>query len=186
VGKGTGLGLATVFGIVRQNMGFINVYSEPGQGTTFRIYLPQIVVDDTAEQASDAEEEAPKGAGTIFLVEDEEQVRVVTQKMLEGLGYTVIVAADPKEALHLCQGMTAAPDLLLTDVIMPEMSGRELCDTLTAQWPGLRTVFMSGYTADLLKPHHILTTDTLFLQKPFIRKELARKVKEAMIGTDRL
>jgi len=186
VGKGTGLGLATVFGIVRQNMGSINVYSEPNQGTTFRIYLPQIVVDDTAEQATDREEEAPKGAGTIFLVEDEEQVRVVTQKMLEGLGYTVIVAAAPKEALSLCQAMNTAPDLLLTDVIMPEMSGRELCDALTAKWPGLRTIFMSGYTADLLAPHHVLTTDTLFLQKPFIRKELARKVKEAMTGKDNL
>ena len=186
VGKGTGLGLATVFGIVRQNMGFINAYSEPGQGTTFRIYLPQIVMDGVAEQATNAEEAVQKGAGTIFLVEDEEQVRTVTQKMLGGLGYTVVVAATPKEALHLSQGMTTTPNLLLTDVIMPEMSGRELGDALTAQWPDLRTIFMSGYTADLLAPHHVLTTGTHFLQKPFTRKELSRKVKEAMIGGNSL
>jgi len=183
VGKGTGLGLATVFGIVQQNKGFINVYSEPGQGTTFRIYLPQLVEDGAARQAEEEKEAVDKGTGTILLVEDEEQVRIMTKRMLEGLGYDVVAATSPQEALSLCQAMATAPDLLLTDVIMPGMSGRELCDTLTAKWPGLRTIFMSGYTADLLAPHHVLAAGTLFLQKPFIRKELARKVKEAMLGT---
>ncbi len=184
VGKGTGLGLATVFGIVQQNKGFINVYSEPGQGTTFRIYLPQLVEDATAGPAEEEQEPVTKGRGTILLVEDEEQVRIMTKRMLEGLGYNIVAAASPQEALSLCRAMTTAPDLLLTDVIMPGMSGRKLCDTLTAKWPTITTIFMSGYTADLLTPHQVLATGSHFLQKPFIRKELARKIKEAMIGKD--
>lgn len=181
MGKGTGLGLATVFGIVRQNKGFINVYSESGQGTTFRIYLPRLEENGGTAQAADEEEVVDRGAGTILLVEDEEQVRLMTQRMLEGLGYGVIVAATPTEALNLCHAMSTAPDLLLTDVIMPGMSGREVCDILTAKWPEIRTVFMSGYTADLLAPHQVLAAGTHFLQKPFIRKDLARKVREAML-----
>jgi len=182
VGKGTGLGLATVFGIVHQNEGFLDVYSEPGQGTTFHLYLPQLVEDNTTKQTKheNGTKEMVKRTGTILLVEDEGQVRMMTQQILEGLGYCVIAAASAQEALPLCRTLPTAPDLLLTDVILPGMSGRKLCDELTAKWPGLRTVFMSGYTNELLTPHQVLTAGTNFLQKPFTRKELARKVQKAM------
>lgn len=181
--KGTGLGLATVFGIVQQNKGFLRVYSEPGQGTTFCIYLPGLGEEGhlSREAAAEEEEAAVRGSETILLVEDEEQVRTLTQRMLEELGYTVVAAASPEEALTLFHNLAALPDLLLTDVIMPGMSGRELHNRLAVSWPGMRAVFISGYTAELLAPHQVLAPGTHFLQKPFGLPELSRNIRAALL-----
>ena len=179
VGKGTGLGLATVYGIVKQGGGFINAYSEPGQGTTFKIYLPRM----TAEGDVPAEtEEAPAAAGTetVLVVEDDELVRGMTRAMLEQMGYTVRVAETPAHALALMEEDDSVVDLLMTDVVMPGMNGKELRDRIAAIRPGIKALFMSGYTANVIVQHGVLDEGVHFIQKPFSMNELAQKIRKAL------
>jgi two-component system, cell cycle sensor histidine kinase and response regulator CckA len=183
VGKGTGLGLATVYGIVRQNEGFIKVYSEPGMGTTFKIYLPRY--DGVAEHTQEAEKERPPGSEheTILLVEDEPMILEVATTMLTHLGYTVLVASKPEEAMRLAEEHSAGIKLLMTDVVMPGMNGREMAKNILSICPGLKCLFMSGYTADIIAHHGVLDEGVFFIQKPFSIDELAEKVREALDST---
>jgi len=180
LGKGTGLGLATVYGIVKQNNGFINVYSEPCHGTSFKIYIPrhagQPVEDRKASTA-----EIPKGRGeTVLLVEDEPAILNMTTKMLERQGYTVLAASAPGEALRLAEEHSGEIHLLMTDVVMPEMNGRDLAQNLFSLHPNLKALFMSGYTANVIAHHGVLDEGVDFIQKPFSVKTLAEKVREVL------
>lgn len=181
-GKGTGLGLATVYGIVRQNAGFINIYSEPGKGTTFKIYLPRHSGAEAASTAG-AKADRPKGGTeTILLVEDEAAVLKLTKIMLERLGYSVIAANSPRAALELADECAGELHLLLVDVVMPEMTGRELAERLGTKFPKLRRLFMSGYTANVIAHHGVLDEGVFFIQKPFSSGSLAAKVREVLDG----
>ncbi|WP_022666100.1 hybrid sensor histidine kinase/response regulator [Desulfospira joergensenii] len=183
VDKGTGLGLATVYGIVRQNNGFINVYSEPGCGTAFKVYLPRH--QTKAEVLPDEVRDHPAGKGheTILLVEDEPAILRMTKMMLERLGYQVIPAKTPGEAIRLAQEFAGKIHLLLTDVIMPEMNGRDLAGSLLSLYPDIKRLFMSGYTANVIAHHGVLDKGVNFIQKPFSRKALAVKVRESLDRT---
>ncbi|MDI9570761.1 MAG: PAS domain S-box protein [Pseudomonadota bacterium] len=219
-GKGTGMGLPTVYGIVRQNNGFINVYSEPGQGAIFRIYLPRCAEKAAAESRVTAEPEGtdkmaePEGADkmgepegtdkmagpegedkmaepegatvrgdkTILIVEDEAMIRDFAQEALEMLGYTVIVAATPDEALRAVDEYHGPIDLLLTDIVLPGMNGRELSDILLARHPTMERLFMSGYAENVITHQGILAPGLHFLQKPFRIQDLAGKVQEVLAG----
>ena len=178
LGKGTGLGLATVYGIVTQNGGAIDVYSEQGQGTTFKIYFPRV----TEEAPREIDEAAPFASGTetVLLVEDDVMVRGMAASMLEEMGYTVLVAETPQDALLLCEKQDTLVDLLLTDVVMPGMSGIELRDRLKAVRPGLKVLFMSGYTSDVIVHHGVLEKGIHFIHKPFSITDLACKIREAL------
>jgi signal transduction histidine kinase/CheY-like chemotaxis protein len=179
VDKGTGLGLATVYGIIKQNDGAINVYSEPGLGTTFKMYLPKIMKEDEiVEKAEEAAEDV--ATETILLVEDEEMVRGMTTAMLETIGYTVLVAETPSDALSMCEKKDISIDLLITDVVMPEMNGNELRDRINAIRPGVKTLFMSGYTSNVIVHHGVLDEEMYFIQKPFTLKDLQKKVHNAL------
>jgi len=179
-GQGTGLGLASVFGIVKQNNGFINVYSEPGQGTAFKIYLPVYVAKSV--EVADKTHNPPieQGNETILLVEDESAILKMITTMLEKLGYTVVSAATPGEAIRLAQEYQGQIDLLMTDVVMPEMNGRELTKNLLSHYPNIKRLFMSGYTADVIAHHGVLDEGVHFIQKPFSRKDLGGKVREVL------
>jgi CheY-like chemotaxis protein len=180
VGKGTGLGLATVYGIVKQNEGFINVYSEPGKGTTFKIYLPRFG-GEVVEPSVEITKKTPKGHGEmVLLVEDEAMILDVGRGMLERLGYTVVTAGTPGEALRQAFAHADAIQLLITDVVMPEMNGRDLAKLITDHKPGLKCLFTSGYTANVIAHHGVLDEGLAFLQKPFSLKDLAFKVREAL------
>lgn len=179
IGEGTGLGLATVYGAVHQNKGFINAYSEPGKGTTFTIHLPRYAdIENTSDQPH--EEQVVGGNETILLVEDETAILDMTTILLERLGYTVVKATTPGEALRLVENMDQKIDLLLTDLIMPEMNGRELADRILALRPEIRFFFMSGYTANIIADQGVLDQGIAFLQKPFTRKELAAKIRTVL------
>jgi CheY-like chemotaxis protein len=182
VGRGTGLGLAMVYGIVKQNDGLINVYSEPGAGTTIRIYLPASSGAETGR--SDAPAEAvPLGRGeAVLVVEDEPAVRLLAVTMLQKLGYVAEEAATPEEALRMVRARAGGVRLLITDVVMPGMNGRELADRLRSEHPELKTLFMSGYTADVIAHRGILEQGVHFLQKPFSIKDLAERVHAALGG----
>ena len=182
-GRGTGLGLATVYGIIKQNHGFINVYSEPGQGSTFKIYLPRHAADLAEGSAAPPLAAAPTGAETVLLVEDEEALLKLSAQLLERLGYTVLAASGPNQALQLAEAHPGVIHLLLTDVIMPDMSGRDLWRRLSALRPDLKCLFMSGYTANVIAHHGVLDEGVHFLQKPFSREALAAKVREALYGS---
>jgi two-component system, cell cycle sensor histidine kinase and response regulator CckA len=178
-GKGTGLGLSTVFGIVQQSGGSVWVYSEPGQGTSFKVYLP-LAFGEVAEVRPPVALTTLRGSETILLVEDEAQVRAVARGILERQGYVVIEAANGAEALRSCEEHGGAIDLLLTDVVMPEMSGPELARHLEAERPLMKILCMSGYTDDAVVRHGALGAGIAFIQKPFTPDTLARKVREVL------
>jgi len=179
MGKGTGLGLATVYGIVKQNKGFINVYSEPGQGSTFNIYLPRYS-DCSGPAIEAALDTAAMGSETVLVVEDEPMILDIATTMLESLGYTVLAAAGPVEAIRLARQHGDAIRLLMTDVVMPEMNGRLLANHLRALLPGLRCLFMSGYTANVIANRGVLDEGVHFIQKPFTLHALAAKIRETL------
>lgn len=180
VGQGTGLGLATVYGIVKQNNGVINVYSELGQGTTFRIYLPRYHKVTTATM-KEKEEGFQHGRGeTILVVEDEVSILKLASRMLTNLGYIVITADSPKMAIKLAKETGRTLDLLVTDVIMPEMNGRDLANELLTQYPNLKCLFMSGYTSTVIVGKGVLEEGMHFIQKPFSARDLGAKVHEAL------
>lgn len=179
-GKGTGLGLATVYGIVKQNEGFINVYSEPGKGSTIKIYLPRHGSEPVGAREVTATE-IPQGHGeTILIVEDEAAILRLASKMLERQGYTVLEAATPGRAVEIASEHGGAIDLLITDVIMPEMNGRDLANKLQVLYPELKVLFMSGYTADVIAHRGVLDEGVNFVQKPFSNHGLAVKVREVL------
>jgi two-component system cell cycle sensor histidine kinase/response regulator CckA len=182
LGKGTGLGLSTVYGIVKQNNGFIDVYSDPGQGTTFKIFLPRYV--GKAEQVRMNGEERPElhGNETILVVEDEPAILDVITELLEIEGYTVVASSIPGEAIRLAREHPGEIHLLITDVIMPEMNGRDLARNLLALYPHLKRLFMSGYTADIIAHHGVLEEGVHFIQKPFSAQNLATKVRDVLDG----
>jgi len=172
-GRGTGLGLATVYGIVNQNDGLINVYSEPGVGTTFKIYLP-MHPEESSREGMRPEEEIPKGRGeTVLIAEDEETVLMVAKRVLEKLGYKTLAARRPNEAIAIAESHTGDIHLLLTDVVMPQMNGKELAQRL-------KVLFMSGYTADAIALHGIIEEGVEFIQKPLTSAELGKKIRKMM------
>ncbi|HEX3000138.1 MAG TPA: ATP-binding protein, partial [Armatimonadota bacterium] len=179
-GKGTGLGLATVYGIVKQSGGDIRVYSEVGKGTTFKVYLPRV---DAAQEpvAATARDQQPRGGTeTILLVEDEDAVRESVRELLDANGYHVLDASNGDAALALCGERQEPIHLLLTDVVMPGMSGNVLAERLRRMRPGIKTLFMSGYTEDAIVHHGVLLDGVSFLQKPFSPRTLASKVREVL------
>ena len=181
-GKGTGLGLATVYGIVKQNDGFINVNTELGQGTTFEIYIPRHAAG-IAEAMAPSAVELPQNHGeTVLLVEDEPELLKMGKTMLKKLGYNVFSAGTPAEAIRLVEEHTGKINLLLTDVVMPEMNGQNLTERLLAINPGMECLFMSGYTADVIAQHGVLKEKVQFIQKPFSIEDLSAKVREALDG----
>jgi PAS domain S-box-containing protein len=179
VGKGTGLGLATVYGIVKQSSGDIWVYSEPGKGTTFKIYLP-IAEDAASPEAEPHTTDIPQGQGTILLVEDEELVRNLAGEILRMKGYQVLTAANGVEALRVCNEYAGRIDLMVTDVVMPQMGGRELAERIRSVRPETKVLYMSGYTDDAIVRHGILDDHVSFIQKPFSPDLFALKVREVL------
>ena len=169
--------------MVKQNNGFINVYSEPGQGTTFKIYLPRHAAEASRTTKTDAAQPAERGHETILLVEDEPMILDITTKMLERQGYTVQAAATPGEAIRLAREHAGEIHLLMTDVVMPEMNGRDLAKNLLSLYPNLKRLFMSGYTADVIAHHGVLDEGVQFIQKPFSVQTLAAKVREVLDET---
>jgi len=180
IGEGTGLGLAMVYGIVRQNNGFINVYSEPGVGSTFRIYLPSADGSDVDVTRTRPDERLSHGSETILVVEDEPANLKLIRLMLESLGYAVLAAGSPADAIELAGRHGADIRLLLTDVVMPQMNGRELAERVSRHCPTLTTVFMSGYTANVIAHRGVLDHGLHFLQKPFAKADLAATVRAAL------
>jgi PAS domain S-box-containing protein len=179
-GKGTGLGLATCYGIVRQSGGCIDVISAPGEGAAFTIYLPRVFAAPDAPDAGEQPELAPRGTETVLLVEDEILVRDIAAQVLRGQGYTVLKADGSREALHIAREHDGPLHLLLTDVVMADMSGRELAERLIAMRLDLKVLFISGYTDDAIVHHGVLAPGLAFLQKPFTPDVLARKVRETL------
>jgi len=179
--KGTGLGLATVHGIIKQNGGEINVYSEPGKGTTFKIYFPKDEDDNSTQDSSPTHQApSPSGTETILLVEDDELVRNLSFDILTNQGYTVLVAQDGMDALDTCQGYQGNIDLLLTDVVMPKMSGTELAEKIIKVHPDIHILFMSGYTENAIVNNGILKSGVNFIHKPITPQLLAKNVRELL------
>lgn len=185
LGKGTGLGLATVFGIIKQHNGHVHVYSEPGMGTTFKIYFPQVTgtLEKVVEQAP---EPMPKGAENILIVDDEKDIVDLIAATLKPLGYKITITTDPKEAVTLHRETKEKFDLLLTDVIMPEMNGRQLAEALTAKQPDLKVIYMSGYTDDVIKRHSLMEQGFELINKPLLPRPMAKKLRAVLDGKGRL
>jgi signal transduction histidine kinase len=179
-GQGSGLGLATVYGIVKQSSGDIQVYSEVNQGTTFKIYLPRTPEAVRPAPQPAEEQELPSGHETVLLVEDDEFVRSLSRRVLESRGYSVLEARRGVEALRLAAGYAGPIHLLLTDVVMPDMGGKALAEQITATRPEMKVVYMSGYTDNAIARHGVLEPGLPFLQKPFSPKQLARKVRAVL------
>ena len=180
VGKGTGLGLATVYGVVKQNNGFVNVCSEPGQGTRFTIYLPRHVGNGVQVRTENSVVPVMGGQETILLVEDDPAILQMAAMMLEGMGYTVLAANSPEEAIRMAKEHDGEIRLLVTDVIMPEMNGRNLATNLSSLYPRLKCLFMSGYTANIIAHHGVLDAGVSFIQKPFSMQKLATTVRKVL------
>ncbi len=173
--------MATVYGIVRQNNGFINVYSEPGQGTTFKMYLPR-AEEQPAEKPPVHLKRNLRGKETVLLVEDEESILALGKTILERHGYEVLASKNPNEALGMVKSYPGPIHLLITDVVMPEMNGKDLRCRLVEVMPGLKIIFMSGYTANVIAHHGILDEGINFLQKPFSVQTLLEKVRDVLDG----
>jgi signal transduction histidine kinase len=184
-GRGTGLGLSMVYGIVKQHGGYIGVDSEEGRGTTFEIYLPCADLTDESRAEPGPERSESRGSETILLVEDEADVRELTREILEMAGYTVLEAARSDEALRLCRESVRPIDLLLTDVVMPQMSGPVLARQIVAMRPGMKVVYMSGYTDDALGHHGVLDPDIVLLHKPFTPESLMHRLRLALDASAR-
>jgi len=180
IGKGTGLGLSTVYGIAKQNKGFIWVYSEPGQGTTFKIYLPKVKEGVEPEEKERTPVGSLNGSETVFIVEDDDRLRNLTRKILERYGYSVLEAENGEDALRVSEAHDGPIDLMLTDVVMPKMSGRETAERLQPLYPQMKVIYMSGYTDNAIVHHGVLAPGLNFLEKPFSQEGLARKVREVL------
>ena len=180
--QGTGLGLSTVYGIAKQNNGFINVYSEPEKGTTIKIYLPRHT-GQAVEAHSEKILEIPLSKGeTLLLVEDDASILKLGKRILKNLGYIVLSANSPSEAIKLTEDHADEINLLITDVVMPEMNGRELSEQLRTICPDFKTLFMSGYTANVIAHRGVLEDGVCFMSKPFSKKDMAFKVREVLDG----
>jgi CheY-like chemotaxis protein len=179
-GKGTGLGLATVYGVVKQSGGDIWVYSEPGKGTTFKLYFPRVAEAVSPGVTEDLEQLRREAGETVMLVEDETQVRDLEARILTQLGYTVLAAANGEEAMDVSRAYTGEISLLVTDVVMPNMSGKQVADALLSSRPGLRVLYLSGYTENTVVNHGVLDSNVDFLSRPFSREALARKIREIL------
>ena len=179
-GKGTGLGLSTVYGIVKQSGGYIWVYSEPGKGTTFKVYLPRVEEIAAKGVPRSAASLPAVGTETVLVVEDEPAIRSLSKRILEELGYRVLEAGSGKDALERVRGEEAPIHLLLTDLVMPDMGGTELASRMQELHPDIRVLFMSGYTDDGVVRNGLLGQGRAFLQKPFTPQTLARKVREVL------
>ena len=184
-GKGTGLGLATVYGIVKQSGGHIAVHSELGQGTTFTIHLPPVEEKLLSGNSPHGSKVAPHGNETILLVEDDDAVRAITKLALQSLDYTVLEARNGEEAVRICERHTEPIQLLITDVVMPEMGGRQVAERLTARKQGIKVLFLSGYTDDAVVRHGVMQAEVAFLQKPFTPMALANKVRDVLDKLER-
>ena len=182
VGEGTGLGLATVYGAVKQNNGFINVYSEPGKGATFKIYLPRFEGENAEEKRTSAAAIPLSQGEMVLLVEDEPNLLRLGKNMLEKLGYRVLVAENPQIAIQLAEEHGNQIHLLITDVIMPGMNGRDLAEKLLSSYPDIKCLFMSGYTANVIANRGVLDEGLHFIQKPFSLSNLALQIREALRG----
>jgi PAS domain S-box-containing protein len=181
LGKGTGLGLSTVYGIVKQSGGYISVYSEPGRGTTFKVYLPRVQDAVKAQRKEEAREAGDaRGRETILVVEDEPMIRELIETMLQSRGYSVLIVDNPMQAAAFSAEYSGPIHLLLTDVIMPGISGREIANQISAQRPKMKVIFVSGYTPNAIVHHGILDEDLNFLQKPFTAGTLTSKVREVL------
>jgi len=178
IGKGTGLGLATVYGIVQQNNGFIDVQSSPGKGTSFRIFLPKLNYDADEVKTSVKTKMLRGNNEVVLIVEDQEEILEMTINLLENIGYKVLSSSSPNQAIEITSDYTGTIDLLITDVIMPEMNGKELSEKIQRRFPKIRTLFMSGYTDDILAPHGIMVDGMHFIHKPFLMKDFANKIRE--------
>jgi CheY-like chemotaxis protein len=179
-GKGTGLGLSMVYGIVKQSKGNIWVYSEPGKGTTFKIYLPRVEKDAVEKEEVEATAESLTGSETILVVEDNDMVLGLAQTILQHYGYSVLTAQDGEEAIKVSKEHDGPIDLMLTDVVMPKMSGKEVAERLNALRPDMKVLYMSGYTGNAIVHHGVLDREMRFIQKPFTTESLARKVREVL------
>jgi CheY-like chemotaxis protein len=181
-GKGTGLGLATVYGIVKQSGGHVEVRSGAGAGTTFQVYLPAAGTEAREAQARSAAYPPPRGTETVLLVEDEDAIRVLARHVLAGCGYAVLEAADGDEAARVAGGHAGPVHLVVCDVVMPGVGGRVVAERVAATHPGVRVLFVSGYTDDAVVRHGVLHEKVNFLQKPFSPTALAHKVREVLDG----
>jgi PAS domain S-box-containing protein len=180
LGKGTGLGLAMVYGFIKQSGGHIYVYSEPGLGSTFKLYLPEVEAVASLKELPLEIEKMPRGDETILLAEDDSAMRTLTQRVLESCGYTILEAAHGGEAVRLAENHAGTIHLLVSDVVMPEMGGRKLAERVVALKPGIKVLYLSGYTTDAVVRHGVLESEIAFLQKPFTPGVLVRKVREVL------
>jgi PAS domain S-box-containing protein len=180
VGKGTGLGLSTVYGIVKQNNGFIWVYSEPGQGSIFKVYLPKVKGDAEPKEKEQTPVDNLSGSETVLIVEDNDSLRNFAQKVLQQHGYRTLVAENGEDALEVSKEYEGSIDLMITDVVMPKMGGKEAANRLQPLYPQMKVIYMSGYTDNAIVHHGILEPGLNFLEKPFTLESLARKVRKAL------